>query len=100
MKTTLLGITLLFITFISSAHTWKDSDDAPRAETLAKAAISDNADQAKAAIAELREIGPTGLETMMAAYADKIKTFKDTGEKTPEWLKLADALDGVAMQRD
>src|ERR1044071_2543902 len=100
MKTTFLGLTLLFAAFISSAHSWKNDDDASRAEILAKSAISGNAEQAKAAVAELREIGPSALETMLANYAGQIETFKKSGQKTAEWLKVADAMDNVAMQRD
>jgi hypothetical protein len=102
MKTIFLGITLLLIAFISSAHAWKNDRDADlvRAASLSRTALSENAADARAAIAELREIGPDGLGTMIATYADQIKAFKDTGEKTADWLKASAALDNVAMQRD
>jgi len=99
MKTTLISLTLLFIAFISSAHTWKD-DELVKAVTLSRVAVSENDIEAKAAIAGLREMGPAGLQTIFATHADKIKTFMQTGEKTPQWLKLAAALDAVSMQKD
>ncbi len=103
MKTKLFGLTLLFIAFISSAHTWKENNtenDLVKAVSLSRIAVSENDAEAKAAIAELRQMGTDGMETMLATHADRIKAFMDTGEKTPEWLKFAAALDAVAMQKD
>ena len=101
MKTKFFGLTLLFIAFISSAHTWKENDNnLVKAVQLSRIAVSENEAEAKAAIAELRQMGPDGLNTVLATHADKIKAFVETGEKTPEWLKIAAALDAVSMQKD
>lgn len=104
MKTKLFGAFLLFAAFISSAHTWKEystkEHSTEKTEALALQAVSENTAQAKTAISELREIGPEGLRAMFTAHKDQIGAFIQTGEKTPEWLKLAAALDAVAMQKD
>jgi hypothetical protein len=99
MKTKLFGAFLLFAAFISSANTWKDHS-LEKTETLALQALSENSAEAKTALSELREMGPFGLEAMFTSYKDKIAAFMKTGEKTPEWLKLAAALDAVSMQKD
>ncbi len=102
MKINLFGAFLLFAAFISSAHTWKENstEKTETPETLVKQAVSANASEAATAISQLREMGPAGLDALLAAHKDEIKTFMDSGEKTPEWLKLAAALDAVAMQKD
>jgi Skp family chaperone for outer membrane proteins len=99
MKTRLFCLVLLVIAFISSANTWKE-DELVKAVSLSRIAVSENDAEAKAAIAELRQMGPAGMQTILATHADKIKAFMETGEKTPEWLKLAAALDAVSMQKD
>ncbi len=99
MKTRLFGVLLLAAAFISSAHTWKDYST-EKAEALAQQAVSENTVEAKTAVAGLREMGAEGLQAMFTAHADRIKAFMETGEKTPEWLKLAAALDAVSMQKD
>ncbi len=102
MKIKLFGAFLLFAAFISSAHTWKENNTGKTEtpETLAKQAVSANSTEAATAISQLREMGPAGLDALFAAHQNEIKTFMDSGEKTPEWLKLAAALDAVAMQKD
>jgi hypothetical protein len=99
MKTRLFGAFLLFAAFISSAYTWKENST-EKTEVLIRQAVSDNAADAKTAISELREMGPAGFQAMFASHKGEIKSFTQTGEKTPEWLKLAAALDAVAMQKD
>jgi hypothetical protein len=102
MKIKLFGAFLLFAAFISSAHTWKknSTENTETPEVLVKQAVSANAAEAARAISQLREMGPAGLEALFTAHKDEIKAFMETGEKTPEWLKLASALDEVAMQKD
>jgi hypothetical protein len=102
MKINLFGAFLLFAAFISSAHTWKENstEKTETPEILVKQAVSANAAESATAISELREMGPAGLDALFAAHKDEIKTFMDTGEKTPEWLKLTSVLDAVAMQKD
>jgi hypothetical protein len=74
-------------------------------EKLAHDAISPNPSVAQPAIAALRVLGPSGLETMLKVHADTIKAhvvaLPIVGiQKTDlEWLRLRSALDTVARQR-
>ncbi|HTL31248.1 MAG TPA: hypothetical protein VL282_18595, partial [Tepidisphaeraceae bacterium] len=72
--------------------------------SLAKQAISSDSEQAKSAIAQLREMGPDGLKAMLDFHQAAIKQHPLTvvlGERcTPEWQRLATAIDTVAAQRD
>lgn len=99
MRSAFLGLSLLFIAFISSAHTWKEPNS-ERALSLSQLAVSENKAESVTAIGELREMGYEGLNAMFEAHSDKIKAFTTSGAKTPEWLKVAAALDAVAMQKD
>lgn len=67
---------------------------------LARNAVGTDAAFAKTAIAELRAMGPKGLEALMVQHAAQIDRFKQTGEPTEEWRRIASAIDAVAMQRD
>jgi hypothetical protein len=67
---------------------------------LARAAVGTDAASAKTAIAELRALGPKGLEALMVQYSAQIERFKQTGDATEEWWRIAKAIDTVAMQKD
>jgi len=73
-------------------------------KSLAKQAISKNADEAKVAIAALREVGPKGLAAMLDEHHATIEQHKlminVMPTCTPEWQRLASAIDAVAAQRD
>jgi hypothetical protein len=69
-------------------------------DLLATAAVSTKKSAATAAIAELRKNGQPGLDALAAKHALQIAAFKQTGKKTPEWQRIAIALDAVAMQKD
>ncbi len=63
------------------------------------AASSDTA-VSQAAIRELRSQGQAGLDELFATHAATIAEFMRTSEKTESWLRVANAIDSVAMQKD
>src|SRR5512139_1127711 len=69
-------------------------------EELARIAVADDGAASKAAIAELREMGQKGLDALMTQNAAAISKYARTGEHTPEWDRVANAIDTVAMQKD
>ena len=73
------------------------------AEMLARKAVSENQSEATAAIAELRQMGPEGLRTLLNLFAEEIKRNgldSASQSNSPEWLRITAALDAVAQQRD
>lgn len=71
-----------------------------KTESLARLAISENGDESKASIASLRSMGAEGLQTMFEVYRTDVERYMKTGERNAQWLKIAAALDAVAMQKD
>jgi hypothetical protein len=72
-------------------------------EALARSAVSANAAESAAAIAALRAMGPTGLQTMLAVHADEIKRHTAATSTTKDdvaWQRLRAALDAVSQQYD
>jgi hypothetical protein len=73
-------------------------------QSLAKQATSTNPEEAKAAIAALRASGPQGLATMLDEYAVAIEHHRTAQDPallcTPEWQRVASAIDAVAGQHD
>jgi hypothetical protein len=73
-------------------------------KTLATQAVSTDADQAASAIAALRAMGPDGLAAILDVHRKEIDFHKEmvsiTPNCTPEWQRLAHAIDTVAAQRD
>lgn len=69
---------------------------------LARKAVSDNAAEATAAIAELRELGPAGLEILLAQHAAEIDRHVADPRLTagPEWQRITTALDQVGQQKN
>ncbi len=67
---------------------------------LARTAVSADSAAAKTAINELRSNGQKGLNAILSVYAEEIKQYSATGEQTPEWKRIANAIDSVAMQKD
>ena len=66
----------------------------------AKQAVSANDTESSEAIGKLREMGPDGLSGLFTTFAVDIKTYRETGQETDNWKKIAAALDAVAMQKD
>jgi hypothetical protein len=71
-------------------------------EALARQATSADATESAGAIAELRELGPAGLETLRRVYASEIdhQVANPLTPATPEWQRLSLALDTVSQQKD
>lgn len=71
-------------------------------ETLVLRAVSDNAAESAAAIAELRERGPAGADLLFRTYAREIEQqiANPLLRATPEWQRLSAALDSVSQQKD
>ncbi len=76
------------------------ANESPNA--LAQLAISENPTEATAAIAELRALGATGLQTLFTSYAEEIKrhTADPTLPDTPAWMRITAALDAVSQQKN
>jgi len=69
-------------------------------ETLARAVLSEDANEADSAIAELRTLGPEGLRVLFQVYADDISRETATSELTAQSQRLNAALDAVSQQKD
>ena len=70
-------------------------------KALATQAISNNPDQSKSAIDQLREEGPAGLDALMAANSADVKmACSGAHVSDPNWSRIKTAIDAVAMQRD
>lgn len=72
----------------------------PTANELVESAVASDHDEAAAAIKGLRAMGRTGLDALFVRYRSEIERFARTGEATPEWLRVANAIDTVGMQKD
>ncbi len=91
-----LIVPLLLITIAFTATTKANN----KAETLARQAVSENTNESTKAIANLRLMGAEGLRALIDTYQADIARYMQTGKQTPQWLKIANALDAVAMQKD
>ncbi|MBL8182543.1 MAG: hypothetical protein JNL64_13135 [Blastocatellia bacterium] len=69
-------------------------------DELTSSAISEDKVLATASVAELRAMGTVGLDALFVKYAGEIERYKTTANADAEWLKIAAALDAVAMQKD
>ena len=89
----LLFASLLFATSIKAQN--------PLAES-ARQTVSKDEKKAAAAIAELRNVGPAGLEALFAVHAAAInqQIVAPLRPSTPEWERLSAALDAVSQQRN
>ena len=81
-------------------------DPAAVYEKLAHDATSPDSSIAQPAIAALRAFGPAGLEAMLRAHAESIRSHT-LGSALPgiqkndsQWLRLGAALDAISRQRD
>jgi hypothetical protein len=70
--------------------------------TLGAKAVSENSTESSSAIAELRALGPAGLQTLLDANSQQINQYmaNPTLSSTPDWLRLTAALDAVSQQRN
>jgi hypothetical protein len=71
-------------------------------EALALKAVSENSAESAPAIAELRAMGPAGLNALFQTYAREIngQISNPMLAATPEWKRLSAALDEVSQQKD
>lgn len=71
-------------------------------EALALKAVSEDSAESAPAIAELRAIGPAGLNALFQTYANEItdQVANPLRATTPEWQRLSKALDAVSQQKD
>lgn len=71
-----------------------------RSAELARLAVSEQANQATAAIAELRAMGPAGLRLLFETYDAELKRAAAGQSVNDEsWQRLTSALDAVSQQR-
>ncbi len=72
--------------------------------TSAASAVSENAAERDAAIAQLRAAGPAGLDALFETHAGEIarqlSSAPGDAAKSDAWLRLSSALDRVSRQRD
>ncbi|HKZ77676.1 MAG TPA: hypothetical protein VJ124_05075 [Pyrinomonadaceae bacterium] len=71
-------------------------------EQLSRTAVSANPAESAPAIAQLRAMGPAGLEVLFQAYSQEIErqVRNPLLGSTPEWQRLSAALDAVSQQKD
>ncbi len=71
-------------------------------EALAVKAVSENSAESAAAIAELRAMGPAGLNALFQTHTREIneQIVNPAHAATPEWKRLSAALDAVSQQKD
>lgn len=71
-------------------------------QDLAKKAVSADQEKSGAAIAELRSLGPAGLDALFRVHAAAIdkQVSEPLTPTTPEWERLSAALDAVSQQKD
>ncbi len=69
---------------------------------MATRAVSEDANEAAAAIAELRALGPVGLQGLLEANREAIDQHiaNPTLKSTSDWLRITTTLDGVSQQKD
>src|SRR5579871_2576988 len=77
-----------------------------KSETLARQAVSTDTNVAARAIAALRAQGPAGLDALLLANSELLRTheasasLRATGALDSEWDRLRTAIDAVSGQRD
>ncbi|MBV9463837.1 MAG: hypothetical protein JO317_06370 [Verrucomicrobiae bacterium] len=62
-------------------------------------ALSSDPKTAQGAIANLRAMGPAGLDALLKAHAEKIEAAR-SGKFPGNWTRIAAAIDAVAKQKD
>jgi hypothetical protein len=93
-----LSFLLFALLFVFTTNSFAKASPA----ALANKAVSEDANEAAAAIAELRAMGPAGLQTLLEANRDAIDQHiaNPTLKTTPDWLRINAALDAVSQQKD
>ena len=76
------------------------------ARTLAQQALSENSAESAAAIAELRDLGPDGLQLFLAVHADRLRIRQGKAAEVvspvaaQSWQRFHSVLDALCQQRD
>ncbi len=98
MKIKLAGSVLLFLLMAASPT----SNAATKLETLGRKAVSENATESASATAELRSMGPAGLNSLFELNRAEVDRHiaNPLAPATPEWQRLSAALDAVSQQKD
>jgi hypothetical protein len=94
-----LAFALLLVVLLVSAHSSLASTNT---EALGRKAVSENLSESGPAIAELRAMGPEGLNSLLTLYGNEIARHIANPQEhaTPEWQRLSAALDVVSQQKD
>lgn len=104
MRVKLLAIAIVFT--ITNAGVAGTHNNKTAAAMLARKAVSEDAAEAAAAIAELRAMGPVGLEACLSAHAAQLQARRmeiagpNPPAATARWQRLSAALDHIAGQKD
>ena len=87
---------LTFLLFTATVHAQHNID------LLARQAVSNDQKKSAVAVAQLRRLGPAGLEAMFTTHADAInKHIADPlTPTTSEWERLSAALDAISQQKN
>lgn len=98
MRLKLSGLSLLLLLFIFVPKSFAQTDP----KLLALKAVSKNSAESAPAIAELRALGPAGLDALFQAHAAEIneQVSNPLRATTPQWQRLSAALDAVSQQKD
>ena len=98
MRSRFSGSLLLLATLVTAQTLYATTSP----KTLARQAISADRSESTRAIAELRELGPAGLDTLREVYAEEInrQIANPLTPATLEWQRLSLALDTVSQQKD
>ena len=94
MKSKFSVLSLLLLTLVLARTSF--------AAELVDKAVSENVAESAAAIEELRNLGPAGLNELRMRYADQIKKHIDDPllRADPEWQRITKALDTVSGQKN
>lgn len=94
-----LAASFLLLLLIASTHS---SYASTNSEALGRKAVSENSSESASAIAELRSMGPAGLNSLFELYLAEVDRHisNPLAPATPEWIHLSAALDAVSQQKD
>jgi hypothetical protein len=98
MSNKFLGLLVLLFVFAFSQTSFAKTSP----EVLAHKAVSDDASESARAVAELRALGPAGLEVLFRVHGREIRRQVSNPllPTTLEWQRLSAALDAVSQQKD
>lgn len=98
MKSKFSVLSLLLLIVVSRGNLFATESTV----ALADKAVSENATESAAAIAELRSLGPAGLNALMTRYDVEIRKHIDDPLLKPdaEWQRITKALDMVSGQKN